>query len=377
MTYELILGDCIQTMRGLPAGSIQCAITSPPYYGLRAYLPDDHPDKHLEIGTEQTPEEYVCHLVEVFREVRRVLRDDGTLWLNLDSSYNGSGGAGGDYGPGGVKEGQPKYPGRNLSNFKPKDMIPIPWMVAMALQQDGYYLRSDIIWNKPSVMPESVTDRPTGSHEYIFLLSKSREYYYDAEAIKEPTVTKDNYARDRDSTRLNNTLGRTRMGGLLTNNYEMRNKRSVWTVAAKPYFGSHYATFPMDLIEPCILAGTSERGCCVACGAPWERLVERTLTGAIEDRPFRGLPREGAMAHQKMRAGDSRSVTTSWQPTCACNADVVPCTVLDPFFGSGTTAAVALKHGRRFIGCDIDERNIELAHDRISKSQPMLFEVTA
>jgi DNA modification methylase len=365
--YTLYLGDCLQTLRTLPSASVQTCVTSPPYFGLRDYgtaqwqggsAECDHSGKPMstragfneryfgresatgnkqdelrepfkaicgkcgahridsQIGLESTPEAYVAKLVDVFREVWRVLRDDGSLWLNLGDSYNGSGGAGGDYGVGGLKEGQPKYPGRNVNGLKPKDLIGIPWMVAFALRADGWYLRSDIIWHKPNPMPESVTDRPTKAHEYIFLLSKSASYYYDAEAIREPlsptasyggtyrTVTKMDDSRNDKGTF--NAIGKT-----ILPDPNGRNRRSVWTVTTKPYSGAHFATFPPDLIEPCILAGS--------------------------------------------RKGD---------------------TVLDPFNGSGTTGAVALKHGRAYIGIDLNPDYIELAHDRISKAQPMLLEVS-
>ena len=232
---KIICGDNIQVMKTLPDESIQCCITSPPYWGLRDYGTatwdgGDADCEHLsdrskyetgfkgskqasnkgtgnrdiikhdtcpkcgakridnQLGLEKTPEEYVENMVKVFREVKRVLRKDGTLWLNLGSSYNGSGGAGGDYNKGGLKEGQPKYPGRNINTFKPKDLVPIPWMVAMALQSDGWWLRQDIIWHKLNPMPESVTDRCTKSHEYIFLLSKSQNYYYDNDADRKSVV---------------------------------------------------------------------------------------------------------------------------------------------------------------------------------------------
>jgi len=310
VNYEIIQGDCIQTMKGLPAGSVQTCVTSPPYYGLRDYGHDG------QIGLEETPEAYVAKLVDVFREVRRLLRDDGTLWLNLGDSYNGSGGAGGDYGVGGLKEGQPKYPGRRVDGLKPKDLIGIPWMVAFALRADGWWLRSDIIWHKPNPMPESVTDRPTKAHEYIFLLSKSREYFYDADAVREPLAYPQDAIRDRNRIGGKHELA---VGGNLLERKNMtidmsagRNRRSVWTVTTKPYAEAHFATFPPDLIEPCILAGS--------------------------------------------KAGD---------------------TVLDPFNGSGTTGAVALKHGRKYIGLELNPDYIELAHDRIRRSQPMLLEVTA
>jgi site-specific DNA-methyltransferase (adenine-specific) len=190
----------------------------------------------------------------------------------------------------------------NKIGLKPKNLIGIPWKVAFALQDDGWVLRQDIIWSKPNPMPESVRDRCTKSHEYIFLLSKSPKYYFDANSIKEPTVTKDNTNRDRDTTKLNNTPGRTKMAGLKTNNYDLRNKRSVWTVTPKPYKGAHFATFPPDLIEPCILAGS--------------------------------------------KAGD---------------------VVLDPFGGSGTTAGVALKHGRKAVLCELNPEYAGFVEDRVEK----------
>jgi DNA modification methylase len=379
---QILQGDCIETMRGLPAGIVQTCVTSPPYYGLRDYGHEG------QIGLEETPDAYVAKLVEVFREVKRLLRDDGTLWLNLGDSYNGSGGAGGDYGVGGLKEGQPKYPGRNIAALKPKDLIGIPWSVAFALRADGWYLRSDIIWHKPNPMPESVTDRPTKAHEYIFLLSKSRDYYYDSDAIKEQSVDPQGSAKRYEAAFF---VGpKHEAGGYSPNGAKhtagikefdgTRNKRSVWTVTTKPYAEAHFATFPPDLIEPCILAGTSAHGCCAKCGAVWERQVEYESNGTRKSGNDRAL----AMGHSAngptamMRAGEARtSITVGWQPTCTCNADVVPCTVLDPFNGSGTTGAVSLKHGRKYIGCELNPEYIELAHRRIERSQPMLLEVPA
>lgn len=302
--YQILPGDCLETMRQLPSGSVQTCVTSPPYYGLRNYNGGD-----AEIGLEESPDAYVSKLVEVFREVRRLLRDDGTLWLNLASSYNGSGGSttttnlGKQYdGSSGNFTCQP----RNLSNFKPKDMIPIPWMVAMALQQDGYYLRQDIIWHKPNPMPESVTDRCTKAHEYIFLLSKSSSYFYDAEAIKE--------AQEGDGRKRGAYAHGPNVNQPVKNFVDngKRNRRSVWTVATKPYGEAHFATFPPDLIEPCILAGS--------------------------------------------RPGD---------------------TVLDPFNGAATTGLVALKHGRKYIGCELNPDYIELSHKRLLgvASQQRLFDL--
>jgi DNA modification methylase len=386
-------------------GIAQTCVTSPPYYGLRDY------GTAGQIGLEQTPAEYVAKLVEVFREVRRVLRDDGTVWLNLGDSYNGSGGAGGDYRPGGLKEGQPKYPGRRIDVLKPKDLIGIPWRVALALQADGWYLRSDIIWHKPNPMPESVTDRPTKSHEYLFLLSKSERYYYDSEAIKEPSITDDmrrpygsegawqmdgRPVEHRPNGQLRGKAGKNafrgqgaeREGATGPANRDgrdmqdvgvgtTRNKRSVWTVATKPYKEAHFATYPVDLVEPCIKAGTSAHGCCEACGAPWVRVVERTKA---EYTPCNGAYAE---QHIQQSKGKTRSqaggmpidgvVTTGWSPSCSCGAPTVPCVVLDTFSGSGTTGVAAIGLGRNYIGIELNPEYIKLAERRLQNTQPALI----
>lgn len=303
---ELLTGDSLSVLKTLPEKSIQCCVTSPPYYGLRDYQIDG------QIGLEETPDEYVNKLVDIFREVKRVLKDNGTLWMNLGDSYAGSGkGAMAD---GSVVGGgkQKTNKGTQIGTFKksiigdglkPKDLMGIPWMVAVAVRADGWYLRQDIIWSKPNAFPESVKDRFTKAHEYIFLLSKSQKYYFDAQAVAEPTVTKDKTIRDRDSTRLNNTPGRSKMGGLKTNNYEMRNKRSVWTVNTKPFLGSHFAVFPPELITSCILAGSKPD-------------------------------------------------------------DVI----LDPFNGAATTGIVALKHGRKYIGIDLNPEYIVLSEKRLKET---------
>lgn len=258
-------GDCLEVLKAFSDRSVNCCVTSPPYYGLRDYGVDK------QIGLEQTPERYIQKLVDVFREVRRVLKDDGTLWLNIGDSYAAQ--RGGTHQPaetlsGGVHgkthdgqivnrgRGKGYNPTRNASaiGLKHKDLIGIPWMLAFALREDGWYLRQDIIWHKPNPMPESVKDRCTKSHEYIFLLSKSAKYYFDNESIKEPAKP-DNSVRDRDNTRMNNTPGRTKMGGLKTNHYMKKNKRDVWSVTTKPYKGAHFAVFPEELIAPCVIAG--------------------------------------------------------------------------------------------------------------------------
>jgi|TARA_Y100000033_G_scaffold40929_1_gene41167 site-specific DNA-methyltransferase (adenine-specific) len=236
MNIDILHGDCIETLQKLDDKSINTCITSPPYWGLRNYN-----DEEKQLGLEDTPEKFVNNLVKVFREVKRVLRDDGTVWLNLGDSYMGGGG--GNYNKTGISQagGQHLTNVRNRKDFikksgvKAKDLVGIPFRVALALQQDGWYLRQDIIWHKPNPMPESVKDRCTKAHEYIFLLSKNQKYYFDNEAIKEDCITKSKQTNKK-------------------------NKRSVWTVPTKPFKEAHFATFPMDLIEPCVLAGCPEGG---------------------------------------------------------------------------------------------------------------------
>lgn len=250
---KIINGDCIEVLKGIEDRSVNCCVTSPPYWGLRDYGVDG------QLGLENTPNEYVDNLVRVFREIRRVLKHDGTLWLNLGDSYAGNCSQSSNNGRAGYGNPREKIVSRLFDGIKSKDLIGIPWRVAFALQADGWYLRQDIIWHKPNPMPESVTDRCTKSHEYIFLLSKSQKYYYNNESIKEQ-ASPDTSVRDRDSTKLNNCPGRTKMGGLKVNNYEYRNKRDVWTIPTQPFSEAHFATFPKDLIRPCIRAGCPANG---------------------------------------------------------------------------------------------------------------------
>lgn len=262
MSYELLIGDCRQRLAELPTGSVQTCITSPPYFGLRDYKMAD------QIGLEQTPAQFVDELVAVFREVKRVLKDDGTLWLNIGDSYasntKGSGGAGkSTLGPNKDLQniGFQKMDIRKFSCDVPdKNLLGIPWRLAFALQDDGWYLRQDIIWHKPNPMPESVTDRCTKAHEYIFLLSKSPKYYFNNEAIQEPVSEKTN-AGSKLSSHLTGKSMHTQTGGaksstLGLNNADTRNRRSVWTVATQPYAEAHFATYPPGLVLPCVLAGS-------------------------------------------------------------------------------------------------------------------------
>ena len=348
----------------------------------------------LQVGLEKTPEEYVTKMVKIFREVRRVIKS--TLWLNLGDSYAGS-----NQGHG-TKElsakqasntGTQWMTGKTLprlpNSLKPKDLVGIPWRVALALQADGWYLRSDIIWSKPNPMPESVTDRPTKAHEYIFLMSKESKYYYDQDAIREGHSQS---SIDRVGSSPNTGSGMSI--GVNNQRYARlpklvlpengRNKRTVWTIPTQPYKEAHFATFPEKLIEPCVLAGTSEKGNCSKCGKPWVRIVEKKKTPRDElpkddprYRPNRYIKNKYA---DELREGYecgmySESKTIGWQPTCNCNADIVPAVIYDPFMGAGTTAKVALRAQRNFIGSEINSEYCKIAEDRIHSklNQHQLF----
>jgi DNA modification methylase len=307
----ILLGDVRQRVAQIPDGTVRCCVTSPPYWGLRDYGNDG------QIGLEQSPDEYVEELVAVFREVRRTLTEDGTLWLNLGDSYSSQGGAHGgrednqtgvgasrahNAGAGDQKQRTPP------AGLKPKDLVGIPWRVAFALQADGWWLRQDIIWHKPNPMPESVTDRCTKAHEYVFLLTKSAKYHYDHAAIAEASIHAGTTIKAYQSgkNQSGQAFRQTATGGHDVTVGETRNRRSVWSITTKPFKGAHFAVMPEALVEPCILAGSEP--------------------------------------------GDL---------------------VLDPFTGSGTVAVVALRHGRRFIGCELNSDYAEIARQRITDVSPL------
>jgi DNA modification methylase len=299
MSVKIIIGDAREKLKGLADQSVHCCVTSPPYFGLRDY------GCAGQMGLEPSPDEFVAELVAVFHEVRRVLRDDGTLWLNLGDSYANDGKWGGHTGGKHVKVLHCSPIGRNkrYTGLKAKDLIGIPWRVAFALQSDGWYLRQDIIWHKPNPMPESVTDRCTKAHEYIFLLSKSARYFYDAVAICEETDPAN--SRDTTCARRQAPPGKVPDSGFVKGRrYETRNKRSVWTVSTTPYNEAHFATFPTELIEPCILAG------CPAGGTVLDPFGGAGTTGLVADRLQRSAilielnPEYAAMAEQRIR-GDA------------------------------------------------------------------------
>lgn len=387
-TVKLYCGNALAVLKALPPKSVHCVVTSPPYWGLRDYGVDD------QLGAEKTPQEFVTNLVAICEEVKRVLRDDGTFWLNLGDTYSsssvstGRGDAGTELRPNrtpaGPRKSKPVRTGLPAGN-----LIGIPWRVAFALQDAGWVLRQDNIWNKPSPMPESVTNRCTKAHEYLFLLTKiGIGYYYDADAIKERGVGGESAkasAKFQTET-ITNVFGASgnQGKGKPIDRPTTSNKRSVWTVASESFEGAHFAAFPTKLITPCVLAGTSQYGCCAECGAPWERMTEKVKLkrqrpnkftkrapvvrkDAAEDVPgnpmYRGGSHNSGLAAIATCANDVagvETVTTGWKPTCECGIeDVVPATVLDPFMGSGTTAVVCVRTGRRAVGIDLSAKYID------------------
>lgn len=369
MTVEILTGDAEATLRTLPTASCHMCVTSPPFFGLRDYGVDG------QIGLEATPDEWVARLVAVFREVARVLRPDGTLWLEVGDSYAADAKWGGRSGCKNETSAAGGYPRtRRRTGLKPKDLIGAPWQLAFALRADGWYLRSDIIWARQNPMPESVRDRPTKAHSYVFLLSRSPRYFWDADAIAEVSL------------RAGDIPGGTRRGygdAYVKSGWghgevpPTRNSRSVWSIPTQPLSEPHYAAFPEALASRCILAGTSERGVCPDCAAPWRRLT-------TEAHDAEGRTTNGQKPRTDERRGfDVRMVKTTstvgWEPGCLCGHEYgpdgefggggpmrpVPATVLDPFLGSGTTALAARKLGRRCVGIELSPEYVEIAWRRL------------
>ncbi|KKL50314.1 hypothetical protein LCGC14_2306750, partial [marine sediment metagenome] len=353
------------------------------------------------LGLEKNPDEYLAGMVEVFRAVWRVLRDDGTLWLNMGDSYANDGKWGGKTG------GKQSYldsesrlcNGRTkrCTGLKPKDLCGMPWRLALALQADGWTLRSDIIWHKPNPMPESCTDRPTKAHEHMFLLTKRPQYFYDAYAVRSGDRVVTRKAGQSEAFCHSQPDGLRHWGGkggfadcdVTTIG---RNLRDVWTIPTEAYAQAHFATFPRKLVEPCIKAGTSDKGCCPECGAPWVRVVEKNRTAT---RPgsetklalakgatlFKDSDKKGCYDADSDIVGNrdqyrhvTETRTTGWKPGCDCVRRVmdvaIPCIVLDPFAGSGTTGVVATQLGRRFIGIELKPEYAEMARRRIENPDP-------
>lgn len=370
---RILIGDVLDGLRSLPDGSVQCCVTSPPYWGLRDYGVSG------QIGLEPTPEAFVAKMVEVFAEVRRVLREDGVCFLNIGDSYAtgagkvGSCPGGGAQGAAWSERGAMTSPNRMpIEGLKPKDLCGIPWRVVLALQADGWYWRSCIVWAKKSPMPESVTDRPTSSWEPIFLLAKGERYFYDAVAVQEQGVTGSWDAMPPiGGVKHAGSNGNPTYSGDTPASNGTRNQRNVWHLGPEPYREAHFACFPTEIPRRAILAGTSEKGACPDCGAPWRRITTREKL--TRERPNDFTKRDGEEGTGNSCANTVAGVavrTTGWEPTCRCgNPNTVPCVVLDPFLGSGTTIAVARTLGRHGVGCELNPEYAALARDRIGKAE--------
>jgi DNA modification methylase len=459
MSIRIITGHVLEVLRGVAAESVHTVVTSPPYYGLRDYGIEpqvwgeagcehewieherglnnrhavalargdegtekggtaNHRDFRLKtdfclrcgawrgsLGLEPTLGLYLDHMTEVMRAVRRVLRKDGTVWMNVGDSYCGS--------PPGNKPGwstsglhgaatSAKYQetlGRSVqtvagklnSGLKPKDLMLVPARLAIRLQEDGWWVRSDIIWAKRAPMPESVTDRPTSAHEHVLLLSKSAKYFYDAEAVKEdfaderngnPGVYSKTSARSKGATQDRQDLGFLNKGGGWNADGAAsgRNLRNVWLLGPEPFPEAHFATYPTEIPRRAILAGTSAKGVCAKCGAPWERVTatEKTRPGVTGGATPYDSKRPDGMTLRAGGFGGGSSETLGWRPTCGCDAgDPIPATCLDPFLGSGTTALVADRLGRDCIGIELNEAYAAMARKRISSDAGMFAELAA
>jgi DNA modification methylase len=335
---------------------------------------------------EPTPDEYVANMVDVFSEVHRVLRDDGTLWLNLGDSFFGGGysnhSINGDQWKSDMNGDKRRSRQQNLKRanpeLKPKDLVGIPWRTALALQSVGWYLRSDIIWAKTNSMPESVKDRPSKSHEYVFLLTKSRKYFYDPKGVKVPVIKGASGSLFNRGKTAAYQEGRSSDKPRVES--ESRNLRSVWKISTQSFKGAHFAVFPEKLASRCILAGTSAKGCCPECGSQWVRVLERSR---VPTRPARESKVIGLESIVVGNRDPLRHVTVTkdmgWKPSCKCGIeDTSPCVVLDPFSGAGTAGLVAVASGRRFIGVEINPEYAAMADRRISRPHaPSIREPTA
>jgi DNA modification methylase len=342
--------DAMTLLKALPDESVNCIVTSPPYYQLRSYLPNSHENKAKEIGLENTLQDYLVRLVGVFHEAKRVLRNDGTVWINMGDS------------------------------FSDKQLLGVPWRLAFALQDDGYYLRQDLIWHKPNPLPESVTDRCTKAHEYVFLLSKSPRYWYDADAIREPNT-------NGTIQRLNSGPVQSIAENPKTQHYRVdgrkdgyteaagRNKRSVWTVATEATPFAHFATFPQALITPMIQAGCPAQVCSV-CSAPYERVTEQ---GQPVNQSWSPGTRTAHISAKGKHGSTSvfstdviyQKVTLGFRPTCDhTDAPSRPGIVLDMFGGSGTTGLVAMRLGRHYIMSDLSSEYVAIARQRLATADP-------
>lgn len=441
MTWEakyigkVICGDCLELMADMPDECVHCVVTSPPYYSLRDYGIEG------QFGLEETIEEYLDNMVAVFREVKRVLRDDGTVWLNIGDSYAGGGRGFGYGGKQDTNKGCDGMPESHVPDgLKPKDLCMIPARLALALQADGWWVRSQIVWSKPNPMPESVNGwrweqhqikvkpqkiiengryetelkqcgnkradinpdwlaewadcpgcpkcnpndglilrkgswRPTKSYELVYMLAKSECYFGDGEAVRERSITDPNSKASMMFGAKDGKMNTVEKAHAVDVGHkwefsETRNLRDVWEIATQPYKEAHFATFPEKLVEPCIKAGTSEKGCCAKCGMVVVRVVEKAQGGSI-GKSWHNHDLDEVKGNMKVESSEGymNSKTAGWRPACSCNSETVPCVVLDPFMGSGTVGVVAHRLGRDFIGIELSPEYVAMAEKRL---EPLL-----
>ncbi len=382
--WDIATGDSLAWLKSLPDNSVHCWVTSPPYFALRDYGVEG------QIGLEKTVDEFIARLVELFREARRVLHPTGTLWCNMGDSYGGGKQGGGCVFSGGRTDGRKSCKGdsektekareilkeRRDTGFAAKQLMGVPWMLAFALRADGWYLRSDIIWAKPNAMPESVRDRPSKSHEYLFLMTKEPRYFFDGDAVRRPQKTlgekhegKSGYQEGHPSKKFGykNLKRELHPDGAAI--------RSVWTIPVGRYKHAHFATFPRKLVVPCVRAGTSEKGCCPTCLTPWRRVVkkDRKATRPAKETKTKGVAGD-VMGNRDPERHCTTTQTVGWKQGCDCPpAEPIPCLVGDMFAGSGTTLAVAVDEGRRAIGCELNPKYVALIHRRMKTVVPSMF----
>jgi DNA modification methylase len=360
--FLLLSGDSKDVLKDLPDNLIHTVVTSPPYWQLRDYFADD------QLGQEATPEEYVKNLVDILKEVKRVLRKDGTLWLNIGDGYNNSSGfeRTTDWKRKGRKGGSSDKKAFKHKSIKTKDLVGIPWRVAFALQEDGWYLRCDIIWEKTNPMPDGVKDRPTREHEYVFLLTKSPRYYYDYYRILEDTNAQPEQIQGFGANEQHGTYRMDQERSF--EHYGKRNKRSVWRTSVSTFKGKHFATYPSKLIDPMIAASTSEKGCCVECGTPWYRIFEKEkiICEEVWTGETDAITGKGITDTESKKGYILKLVDKGWEKGCDCDTnDVKPGIVLDPFNGSGTTGIVSFKYDQKYIGIDTNQEYLDIARDNI------------
>ena len=374
----LLEGCCLDTLAKLEPQSVHCCVTSPPYYALRDYGVDG------QIGLEETLDEYIAKMVDVFRGVWRVLRDDGCLWLNIADSYaSGGKGGGGSYmqerGDGSWQHRSKANGWRQEAGYKPKDMLGVPWQLAFALRADGWFLRDAVIWHKPSPMPSSQRDRCTNAYEFVFQLTKRGRYFFDMEAVK----TKASRQWWLEPLERPADRGETKAQPAIANNAPSNsNPRNVWRIASEGYSEAHFATFPSALPAKCIKASTSEYGCCAACGAPWKRIVSKervptrpgtntktdSKTWDVSSIPTPdGWDKANVIGNRDPKRHTTETRTTGWEPTCDCECEErQPAVVLDPFSGAATTGIACRQLGRHYIGLELNPEYLELSARRLA-----------